>query len=895
MNSKNIISYYRDCYKEDSADLNLWNLNKLKKEDCLVLDGQDDLGSGFLPRLPLPIEFAEQMMKRVQVYQRERVLLYVSFILVGKMEVKGEMKQLVTPILFNEATIEKDDNSYYFTVVNPIPEVNEPLTQLLMPEGSMTPNLKDSAHIQSASLWTSWLKNSPLELNLLELLNFPNLVNSDEIKKALKRKTPTLLPASMLVFVERSTSSRGIIHELEEIIASNELSSPLSDLLMPLAQPLNISHASKPLKYDYLPGLLSTPQKKIISIAANASLGCVSGPPGTGKSYTIAAIAAEHMARGESVLIVTNNDAALDVIANKLDDNFGLSDISIRAGQKEFLKKLKTYIADLLAGYFSDDLKTDPKLCESDLSKLNNSLNKLEKRFVKFCHKAIIRGQRLKKLEQTDSQWMKRIYLALAQNGILQLAKQWASLNEINIKHIEREALASHYLSTLKNKNLKTLVETKRKSLQAFNKAIRSRTSKKQFELFDDIEYSALLSAFPVWLVSLNTLYRVLPLKAQMFDLVIIDEATQCNISSCLPALYRAKRAMVVGDTKQLKHYSFLAKNKEAQLTTKNNLTENTDGVVSYRDNSILDLTLRALNSHQQLAFLDEHFRSKPELIHFSNECFYQNKLKIMQHRPCTSSGHLHVQRLNGVRDKSGVNHLEASKVIESITKQINEDNQAGITHTIGVISPFRHQAEHINKEVEANFSDTEIIKHKIRVATPYGFQGEERDVMLISFSLDNDSKRAAVYLNKADVFNVTITRARQKQILFLSIDETQLPGHNLLRQYLSSISKFEATHTIASELDEFQQKVILELDKLNIETWPGYTIAGTEIDILCRYNGHYLAIDLIGFPGPWADFFELNTYKLFKRAGIEVLPISYGLWVVDKNVCIQKIISKLR
>jgi len=892
--SQNVLSYYRDCYKEDSADLNLWNLNKLKKDDCLILEGQDNLGSGFLPRMPIPEEFAEQMMQRVEIYQRERVLLYVSFILVGKLEVKGEVKSVVTPILFNEAEIEKENDNYYFSVNAQTPEINESLTQLLMPEGNATPELEDMTNIQSASLWTAWLKDSPLELNLLELLNFPNLVTSDEVQKALKRKVPTLLPASMLVFVERSTSNRGVLHELEEIIDSNTLSAPLSELLSPIEQPVHATDMNKPLKYDYLPGLLSTPQKKVISIAANASLGCTSGPPGTGKSYTIAAIAAEHMARGESVLIVANNDAALDVIADKLDENFGLSDVSIRAGQKEFLKKLKSYIADLLAGYFSEALNKEPNVCESELKRLNSSLSTLEKRFINFCQKAIVRGQRLKGLEQKDAQWMKRIYLALAGSRIRQLAKQWSSLNEINQKHIEREELAGSYLSALKNRNLKTLIEKERKSLQAFNKAIRSRTSKRQFELFDDIEYSALLCAFPVWLVSLNTLYRVLPLKEEMFDLVIIDEATQCNISSCLPALYRAKRAMIVGDTKQLKHYSFLAKSKEAQLMIKNNLTSDTEGVVSYRENSILDLTLNALNSHQQLAFLDEHFRSKPELIHFSNECFYQSKLKIMQHRPCTSSGHLHLQRLNGKRDMSGVNHLEATHVIAAIAKQINDDTQAGINHSIGVISPFRHQADHIAKEISASFSQAQIIRHKIRVATPYGFQGEERDIMLISFSVDNDSKRAAVYLNKADVFNVTITRARQKQILFLSIDETQLPENNLLRRYLASISEFEATHSVTSELDEFQQTVVSELDKLDIEAWPGYTIAGTEIDILCRYKEQYLAIDLIGFPGPWADFFELNTYKLFKRAGIEVLPISYGLWVVDRATCIGKIVKKL-
>lgn len=890
MSNKNVLSYYRDCYKEDSADLNLWNLNKLKKEDRFVLEGRDDLGSGFLPRAPLPSDFAEPMMKRVEMYQRERILLYARFLFVGNIEVRGELKQVVSPILFNEAVIEKDKNDYYFFLNDIQPDINEPLTQLLIPEVDGQTSIDKNADIQSAYFWTSLLKDSSLELDVFELLNYPSLADFSQIKKALKSKIPSLLPVSMLVFVERSRSSRGVLHELEEIIESKIASPPMHNLFS------NVEHApaTRELKYDYLPGLLSAPQKKVLSIAANIDLGCVSGPPGTGKSYTIAAIAAEHMARGESVLIVANNNPALDVIADKLDENFGLSDISIRAGQKEFLTKLKDYIADLLAGYLADE-QASPEFIESELNKLNSSLNELELRFSQFCQRAIIRGNRLHKLEQKNIEWLKNLYIRVARKGIKKLAKQWHSLEQINEQQIKRERLAAYYLSALKNKNLKSLVNTQRKSLNAFNQAIRSRSSKRQFELFDNIEYEALLSAFPVWLVSLNSVYRVLPLKAEMFDLVIIDEATQCNISSCLPALYRAKRAMIVGDTKQLRHYSFLAKSKEAELMSKNDVTFKDEGIMSYRDNSILDLTLNALNDNEQLAFLDEHFRSKSELIDFSNQHFYQSKLKVMRHKPCTNSGNLLVERVNGVRDSLGINHLEASHIVSMIKLQLIDDISTGINHSIGIVSPFRSQAEYIAQEIEAQFSETEIIKHKIRAATPFGFQGEERDIMFISFAVDNKAKRTAAYINKADVFNVCITRSRQKQYVFLSIDETQLPEHYLLRRYLNSVSEFKATHSITTEIDAFQQSVIRELTNLSIEAWAGYTIAGTEVDILCRYQGTYLAIDLIGFPGPWGDFFELDTYKLFSRANIEMFPISYGLWVVDKNICIQKIINKLK
>ncbi|MGS0724376.1 AAA domain-containing protein, partial [Shewanella sp. 30m-9] len=187
------------------------------------------------------------------------------------------------------------------------------------------------------------------------------------------------------------------------IINANEQSAPICKLFNQTFEKRAVRLREPILKYDFLPGLLSTPQKKVIHIAANADLGCVSGPPGTGKSYTIAAVAAEHMARGESVLIVANNDVALDVIAAKLACNFNLGEVSIRAGQKAFLKQLKDYTADLLAGYFSNDLSQSPQACEDELNKLQQLLIKLEKRFLAFSRRSISRGLHLHKLQAQQS------------------------------------------------------------------------------------------------------------------------------------------------------------------------------------------------------------------------------------------------------------------------------------------------------------------------------------------------------------------------------------------------------------------------------------------------------------------------------------------------------------
>jgi hypothetical protein len=81
-------------------------------------------------------------------------------------------------------------------------------------------------------------------------------------------------------------------------------------------------------------------------------------------------------------------------------------------------------------------------------------------------------------------------------------------------------------------------------------------------------------------------------------------------------------------------------------------------------------------------------------------------------------------------------------------------------------------------------------------------------------------------------------------------------------------------------------------LESSEAECWQGYEILGTYMDILVRMNKKYVAIDLIGFPGPWNTYFELNTYKVIKRVGINVFTLSYALWLKDREVCDEALMS---
>lgn len=885
MQINGLIGYYRECFKEDASDFNLRNLLRLKKEDLLFISGQDELATGNLHRLPIRPEYGESFSKRLEIYQRERVLLYGSLFVSGKLRNDGNVVPLFSPLIVNEARIESDEYGCYFTADHSAAFVNEELVSLLLPECTDLPII-DVNRLYEPSFWVNLLAKSPYEINCLEGLKFPMLGTRDDASRAMRRKHPSLLPISCLAFVERSVSSRGVIHELSLLRERKELSAPLNAILagQQLSEP-NI----RP-NYNLVPCTLSKAQKKVLKVAATESLGVVSGPPGTGKSFTIAAAATEHFTRGNSVLIVANSDTALDVIASKLAGDFGLDNLFVRAGQKSVLKEFKQYLDDLLAGYYDHSESERVKDHKKQLDKLISQIESDESDLKRLSAKAFKQGGRAHKLATgTASLWDKLVF-KLSAPSVHKGEKLWQISRHFNQRVQEKEELSTKYLRSEKARVVSHLLKSDRKAVQTLNKASRARTSLKQSEYYSEADFSSLLRGFPVWLVTLNTLHRVLPLDHEMFDLVIVDEATQCNISSVLPAFARAKRALVVGDQKQLRHYSFIARSKQLEIASQFGVKSN-DKALSYRDCSILDMALQSVSNQNQVAFLDEHFRSQPELIHFSNEHFYGGKLKVMQHRPCSTVGHISMIDVGGTRTDAGTNEREAEAIIAEVQRIIKKDRELQLSRSIGILSPFSKQVSYLSTLVEKLIPLECIQEHQIRVSTPFGFQGDERDIMLISFCIDDESRRAVAYLNKPDVFNVSVTRARQTTVVFKSFLPTNLPKRNLLRQYIASIDSFIIEHKSEKQPDKFQVDVIETLKSLNIDCWGGYEMLGTYIDVLVKTKERYLAIDLIGWPGPWENYFELNTYKVIKRAGIEVFPLSYALWKKDQTRCLEAIL----
>src|SRR5690606_1837416 len=226
------------------------------------------------------------------------------------------------------------------------------------------------------------------------------------------------------------------------------------------------------------------------------------------------------------------------------------------------------------------------------------------------------------------------------------------------------------------DQQVETALVWERKALRTFLKGIRARTSARQEEFFQLVNFGVILQTFPIWLTNLSDIHDVLPLKKELFDLAIIDEATQCDIASCLPIIQRAKRIVIVGDPKQLRHVSFLADSIQHTLQKKHQLTNVIEGVsLDYRRCSFLDLVIERVDQ-KQIIFLDEHFRSAYPIIHFSNQYFYNNALKIMTSVPTDSVfSHITQTTLDGVRNKSGVNEKEAQAILDKVDEIIKSQS----------------------------------------------------------------------------------------------------------------------------------------------------------------------------------------------------------------------------
>lgn len=308
-----------------------------------------------------------------------------------------------------------------------------------------------------------------------------------------------------------------------------------------------------------------------------------------------------------------------------------------------------------------------------------------------------------------------------------------------------------------------------------------------------------ILPKIPAWIMPLHTLWETVDPKPELFDTVIIDEASQAGIDSLL-LLLLAKRIIVVGDDQQNSPEGVGILEDDIMRLANKYLSQ-----LQYKDEFRPDTSLydHAARLFGTTIMLKEHFRCVPQIIRFSNDLCYDGEL-IPLRQPVSQE----LPPLRPVFVENGkceeknsfiINKIEADAIVDAILDCISREEYKG--KTIGVIALQGHaQAEYIEHRLALEIDAKERLARKIRCGEPATFQGDERDVIFLSLVISPDYRfRALTGLHDRKRFNVAMSRARDQVWLFHSVKPDDLSPEDLrfklLRFFYSREKESEALY----------------------------------------------------------------------------------------------------
>ena len=278
-----------------------------------------------------------------------------------------------------------------------------------------------------------------------------------------------------------------------------------------------------------------------------------------------------------------------------------------------------------------------------------------------------------------------------------------------------------------------------------------------------------LLVAYPTWAVTSLSVGRLIPLVAGLFNLVLIDEATQANIAMAIPLLFRAKRAAIIGDPQQLQFISMLRPDTDYILRTQAKINEDKYRHYSYCEQSLYDFAAGVNGAF--VTGLNETFRSCPEIAAYSGATFYRDNLLVATDisRLKLPQGHrLGIEWVDvnaSIEPATGTGCwcLEEAETVATQVKSILVN--AEFQGTIGVVTPFAYQAQRIDDLVRERSGIPQAVldRSQFLSRTAHSFQGDERDVIIFSLCSGRSMPQGCLNFvtKEANIFNVAASRAR--------------------------------------------------------------------------------------------------------------------------------------
>lgn len=430
---------------------------------------------------------------------------------------------------------------------------------------------------------------------------------------------------------------------------------------------------------------------------------------------------------------------------------------------------------------------------------------------------------------------------------------------------------------------------------------------------FPENEFHHLSDAFPVIIAGIREYAEYVPLKQQLFDLVVIDEASQVSVAQALPAVLRAKKVVVFGDAKQFSNV------KSAQASNAINAGYLTDLEACFRAN-VSDATTKLQRlkhfdvKKSILEFFDlianfqimlrKHFRGPGELISFSSKHFYNGQLQAIKIRSKPINDVIRFAVLEDVPEsaRKNVNRTEADFIAAELRRMVDEGSEM----SVGIITPFREQVKMLNEVLYRDaYGERFESQLRLKIMSFDSCQGEERDLIIYSMvatagrdvlnyifpvDLEGVEDRAEEAL-KVQRLNVGFSRSKEAFLFVLSKPVDQFRGSigRVLLHYQTILN--DRTRPDESSVDPaspMERKVLdwifqtqfCQLNSERIEVIPQFPI-GEYLKQLDPFYSHpaYRCDFLVRYHSALGAFNVIVEYDGFAEHFVERQKIHNGNW----------------
>ena len=640
----------------------------------------------------------------------------------------------------------------------------------------------------------------------------------------------------------------------------------------------------------------------------------VTGPPGTGKTQLVVNAVANAWLDGDKVLVTSTNNGAVDVAVERAEKDV-IGGLLVRTGNRDVREQVPDRITAASAQAAAHRgnqaaARAQLKRVATERTQLMKKLARLDELDVKLLQ--VVEEQ--EELRQALKEATRKLWtnasppeLSISSHEIEQrargLLRTWlfprfrarrfrrrlgcletASLDQLVIwaQIDQRIAKLTSQLEIgrAKRQQLKSAVgdpttsvrEADQKWADASLYAIRVDTATR---ISSGANRLALFSTIPVsndrfrrvisnsfryvrgWACTALTAHSNFPLESGLFDLVIVDEASQCSLAAVLPLAYRAKRLAVVGDPYQLNPIVSLSDGLLQEIATQAGFDNDDlrDRGIHYKDGSAYS-AFEFVAKPQTPVLLNEHYRCHPHIARWFNKTFYKGELTVLTDVSDTSQRDRAIYWCDidgaAVRPATGswLNRAEAEETV----KQLRGAIESGYK-TVGVVTPFTAQARLIDQIAKTQFGQDFLDDIDFVSGTAHRLQGDERDAVILSSVLSPGmSKSGARWIEKErNLLNVAVSRARRALIVLGHplMGDLGSPTLASLRVYLrDEVARNEGTGSPSAEFrtDSTSEKILLDAIQLqDLLPYGKLEVEGYELDFALLEQGIKLNIEVDG------------------------------------------------